>query len=113
MIIMIVFRAFATAAVVLMLAACGGGSEPTLNPQKDAEQLVQEQLEIMNSNRNPREGMEAIQESAQKYTDAYEKAGMFNEYMEMTNLATELQNGKYKEDFEKAGQRLQDRYSGK
>ncbi len=110
---MIVFRAFATAAVVLMLAACGGGSEPTLNPQKDAEQLVQEQLEIMNSDRNPREGMEAIQESAHKYSEAYEKADMINEYMEMANLATELQKGKYKEDYEKAERRLKERFGGK
>ena len=103
--------AIAATAAVFMLTACGG-NEPTLDPQKDAEQLVQEQLEIMNSDLNPQEGMEAIQESAHKYTEAYEKAGMLKEYMEMTDIATELQKGKYKEDYEKAEQRLKEKFGG-
>lgn len=99
--------------VTAMLSSCGSGSSrPTLDPQRDAEQLVREQLEIMNSDRNPREGIEAIQESAHKYTEAYEKAGMHDEFMEMTRLATELQNGKYQEDFDKAHQRIIERYGG-
>ena len=84
-----ILHVIAAIVAVFMLTACSG-SEPTLNPQKDAEQLIQEQLEIMNSDRNPQEGMQAIQESAHKYSETYEKAGMIKEYMEMADIETEL-----------------------
>ena len=108
-----VANTIATMAAALLLMACNGGVTPTFDPQKDAEQIVLEQLEVMNSDKTPQEGMEEIQELAHSYREAYEKAGKEKEFIEMSSLVVELSEGKYKEDFDKAHQRIIERYGGK
>ncbi len=53
--------------------------------------------------------MEEIQEIAHSYREAYEKASKEKEYIEMSRHIVKLTQGNYKDDFDKAHQRIIER----